>query len=168
MGGSSAINSHALIFPSRAWLDAWAEFGNEGWSAEEMVPYYHKFYSNVKPPQEVVESLHLAASDRARERLHGPIKASLPATTDRLTQTWVDTFDKAGHRIYDDVLTGSKGVGGLIIPGAVAHGERSHAGVAYLSPIADRSNVTVLEDTIVKRVIFDQNLTSDVIATGVE
>ncbi|KAI9666704.1 MAG: hypothetical protein M1821_004640 [Bathelium mastoideum] len=168
IGGSSAINSHALIFPSRAWLDAWADFGNEGWSADVMVPYYHKFYSASKIPQEVVKDLQLWADDQAGQLLHGPIKVSFPYATDRLTQVWVDTFNKAGHRIYDDVLTGSKGIGGLIIPGVVAQSERSHAGVAYLSPVLNRSNVTLLEETVVERVIFDQEPTSDVVAAGVQ
>ena len=168
IGGSSAINSHALVFPSRAWLDAWADFGNEGWGADVIVPYYHNFYSTSKMSQDVVRDLRLWADDRAGQQLHGPVKASFPYATDRLTQVWVDTFDKAGHRIYDDVLTRSKGVGALIIPGVVAHGERSHAGVAYLSPVLSRSNVTLLEETVVERVIFDQQPTSDVVAAGVQ
>ena len=168
VGGSSAINSHALVLPSRAWLDAWAEFGNKGWGADMMVPYYRSFYSITEPSPEVAKSFHLPASDQTGERLHGPIKASFPAGTDQLTQAWVDTFDKAGHRIHDDVLTGPKGVGGLIVPAAMAHGERSHAGIAYLSPILDRRNVTLLENTIVKRVILEQDHEMAVIATGVE
>ncbi|KAI9690626.1 MAG: hypothetical protein M1820_009957 [Bogoriella megaspora] len=168
IGGSSAINSHALVFPSRAWLDAWADFGNDGWNADVMIPYYNKFYSIAKPSGEVIENLHLDAFNQTEERLHGPIKVSFPTTTNQLNKVWVDTFDKAGHRIYDDVLTGSIGVGGVIIPGAVVNGERSHAGVAYLSPILSRTNVTVFENTVVKRVIFDQISSLDVNATGVE
>lgn len=30
VGGTSAINSFALIYPSKAGMDAWDEFGNEG------------------------------------------------------------------------------------------------------------------------------------------
>ena len=65
IGGTSAINSLALISPSRAWLDTWADFGNEGWGADVMVPYYHKFYSTSKMSQEVLRDLELWADDRA-------------------------------------------------------------------------------------------------------
>jgi len=30
IGGTSAINSFAIIYPSAAGIDAWAELGNEG------------------------------------------------------------------------------------------------------------------------------------------
>lgn len=42
VGGSSAINSFALIYPSAAGLDAWAELGNEGWDWEGMKEYFRK------------------------------------------------------------------------------------------------------------------------------
>lgn len=159
IGGSSAINSHAIIFPSRAWLDSWAEFGNEGWSADVMVPFYDKFYSIVTPSQEGVGGAN---------SVDGPVKASLPESLDLLEKAWIDSFDEAGHHISYDVLHRSKGVGGMLIPGAGAYGERSHAGVAYLSPISKRSNVTVAQAVLVKRVILERGHDSRVTATGVE
>jgi choline dehydrogenase-like flavoprotein len=167
-GGSSAINSHAIIFPSRAWLDSWADFGNKGWSAKEVVPYYHKFYSIAETPKDVVEKLHLASPAGAESRPNGPLKASFPTTVEPFVQAWVDTFEKAGQYIDHDVLSGSNGVGGMIIPGAAAYGERSHAGVVFLKPVLARRNLTVSEDTLVKRIIFDQGEDKDVIATGVQ
>ncbi|KAK5142611.1 hypothetical protein LTR32_005086, partial [Rachicladosporium monterosium] len=43
LGGSSAMNSYALIYPSAAGLDAWADLGNAGWDWASLKPYYRKF-----------------------------------------------------------------------------------------------------------------------------
>lgn len=165
VGGSSAINSHALIYPSRAWLDAWADFGNAGWSAEEMVPYYRKFHTLRRPDVDVEKRLLLDKIDWKSGS--GPIQASFPAMTDPLSEAWMKTFDGLGHLIDEDVLVGSRSVGGMITPCIFANGERSHAGIAYLEPVLGRSNLDLWEDVLVERILFDTSDRDSVVATDV-
>ena len=59
LGGSSAINSHALLYPSRANLDAWADLGNPGWEWKNMEQYYNKAYTIFEPTKEVKDKLRV-------------------------------------------------------------------------------------------------------------
>lgn len=45
--------------------------------------------------------------------------------------------------------------------------ERSHAGSAYYTPVADRPNLHLLTESLVEKIIFDKS-ESDVVATGVQ
>jgi choline dehydrogenase-like flavoprotein len=40
VGGSSAINSLAMIYPSASDIDAWAELGNDGWTGKLLHPTF--------------------------------------------------------------------------------------------------------------------------------
>jgi len=50
LGGSSGINSHSLVYPSRAMNDCWASIaGERRWSWVHMEPYSHRFRSTQVP-----------------------------------------------------------------------------------------------------------------------
>lgn len=165
IGGSSAINSHAVIYPSRAWLDVWTEFGNSGWSAEEIIPYYRKFRTLQQPHVNIAEYLRPNGKDWKAES--GLVEAAYPSTVDPLTTAWIETFVRLEHFADSDVLVGQRSIGGALIPGAVANGERSHSGIAYLKPARRRRNLDVLEEILVERVAWSSSEQGPVIATGV-
>lgn len=47
VGGTSAINSFALIYPSAVEVDAWSELGNGDWNWQTLAPYFRKFQTIV-------------------------------------------------------------------------------------------------------------------------
>ncbi|KAK8108101.1 uncharacterized protein PG998_010114 [Apiospora kogelbergensis] len=82
LGGSSAINSHSLVYPNRAMHDAWASIaGDSCWSWNHIQPYYRKFQSDPE----------LEGSD-------GPIQASYPAHMHIMQKAWEDVFDSLDAR----------------------------------------------------------------------
>jgi len=49
VGGSSAINALLYARGHRADYDAWAAAGNGGWSYDEVLPYFKKSETHVRP-----------------------------------------------------------------------------------------------------------------------
>lgn len=46
MGGSSSLNGMAYVRGNQLDYDAWAKMGNEGWSYDEVLPYFLKSEDN--------------------------------------------------------------------------------------------------------------------------
>lgn len=47
MGGSSVLNYMLYIRANRNDYDAWAKMGNEGWSYDDVLPYFLKSEDNL-------------------------------------------------------------------------------------------------------------------------
>lgn len=156
IGGTSAINSFALIYPSAAEIDAWAELGNEGWDWKTLAPYFLKFQTIVPPTEEVRQQLNIIHSDEHIQKSNGPIQASFPLRVTELQKVWVDTFRKLGLENISDPLDGHA-IGGHTSTCHITgdRHERSHAGDAYLNPVRGRKNLAVITNALVRKLIID-------------
>lgn len=47
MGGSSAIGYTLYVRAAKSDYDDWAAMGNEGWSYDEVLPYFKKSENNL-------------------------------------------------------------------------------------------------------------------------
>lgn len=154
IGGSSAINSHSLVFPNRAMHDAWAEIaGDERWSWERMETFYEKF--QTVQAREATGSVFPTVEPVAC----GPIQASYPRHMNILQSAWEDVFRSLGAYSDNDGASG-RATGGVTttnaIDGRAMRGERSHSGNAYLKFALGRVNLTVETEARVKRVVFQE------------
>ncbi|KAK3659020.1 hypothetical protein LTR56_001457 [Elasticomyces elasticus] len=158
IGGTSAINSFALIYPSAAGINAWAELGNVGWDWTTLAPYYLKFQTIVPPNEEVKKQLNIMHSDEKIRRSNGPIQASFPMQVTGFQKLWVDTFRTLGLDNVSDPLDGHA-LGGHTSTCHITGDkhERSHAGVAYLDPVRSRTNLTVITNALVRKLMVDQD-----------
>lgn len=152
LGGSSALNFMAVLYPSKALVDAWGALGNEGWSWEDLEPYYKKFRTIQPPSQEVKEALGLGYLDDDLTTVGGPIQVSYPVFPDLMSKTWMDVFDTLGKRLFGSYMTGA-GIGGYTTNASVdaRTGTRSHAGVGFLAPALKRANLTVVTHAQVQK-----------------
>ncbi|KAK7972542.1 alcohol oxidase [Apiospora saccharicola] len=171
LGGSSAMNIMVMMYPSRDNLDAWGALGNEGWSFDEMAPYYRKM-STITPPgpnaREVVQV------DKWHDPLldgdSGPLQIGWGNSyPESLHGAWVKTFDNLlGRGMTGDPRNG-EAVGGFQNMESVSPDTRyrSYAANAYYGPEArSRPNLTVMTNTLVVR-IETQKTPSGVVATAV-
>ncbi|KAK4507270.1 hypothetical protein PRZ48_001005 [Zasmidium cellare] len=166
IGGSSAINLMAMVYPSKTGLDTWAELGNPGWDWKSMAPYFRKFQTHVKPSKNVEEALGIDYLDGEFTGTDGPIKASFPQTLDPLQKAWIDswkTLQRSGNPI-DGV-----GNGGFAVPASidVETGRRSFAGTEYWGPVKGRGNLQTVTGALVERVELEEKGSGGVEATGV-
>jgi choline dehydrogenase-like flavoprotein len=177
-GGSSAINSHALVYPSKGYHDAWAELSENGedektqWNWEGVKEYYRKFQSLQEPSEDVRKELGIwpqAKRNDHHEGLSEGIQASFPITMHVLQKAWADTIENLGLNNLNDPLNG-KTLGGAITTNAIdaVKSERSHAGVVFLEPAAKRESLVIRSNVMVEKILFDANQKHEkLVATGV-
>ena len=158
IGGSSAINSHSLVYPNRAMHDAWADIsGDQRWSWEQMECFYQTF--QTVQGREVTDK----GSSTLEPATCGPIRASYPRHMHILQNAWEDVFRSIGAYSDQDGMSG-RAMGGVTttnaIDDSVMKGERSHSGNSFLKPALGRANLTVETAATVKRVVFQEHSSS--------
>ncbi|KAI5242566.1 alcohol oxidase [Aureobasidium subglaciale] len=158
IGGSSAINSLAIIYPSASGMDAWAELGNEGWDWKTLAPYFLKFQTIVPPSKEVRRQINIIHSDENIRKSNGPIQTVFPLQPNALHKVWLETFRTLNLENVSDPLTGHA-IGGHTSTCHITGNtrERSHAGVAYLDPVRGRENLTIVTNAVVHKVVIDED-----------
>lgn len=168
LGGSSAINIMAVVYPSKACLDGWADLGNKGWDWDAMAPYYRKFQTHCPPPKETVKPFSLDYLDQDAQGRDGPIRTSYPPALYPLGTSWIEAFEILKKVITGDPLTGTH-TGGYTSAVAVdpEKGERSYAGNSFFTPVSGRPNLHVVTGALIDRVELQANHENEAVATGV-
>jgi choline dehydrogenase-like flavoprotein len=177
LGGSSAINFTALVQPSKRSIDAWAELGNPGWDYESLSPYYSKFANLTEPTKEVSDALGLKRAERSQflSRMRsdttasGHITASFPPKIDPIQKSWLDTWTSLGLDRGDNHSL--SGLGGYAPPAAIdpESGQRSFAGLHYLSCARLRSNLRIVTQAKIDKILIERIPAAELLkATSVE
>ncbi len=157
LGGSSAINAHVFVPPSKFSIDAWGTLGNREWNWATLQGCYAKTYS-VHPTDSGQKEWLGHQWDSAAS---GPLKTSFPGKKDDpIRKAWSDTFQSLGYHMDDDPFVGSS-------PGAFSclasidgdRKERSYAATAFYLPAKNRQNLHVKTGVLVEKINFDTNTT---------
>jgi choline dehydrogenase-like flavoprotein len=180
-GGSSAINSHVLVYPSKGYHDAWdtllgagANGKKEGeWSWEGIGRYYKQFQALQEPNANARRELQIPTfgaedGDGSRNNDVG-IQASYPVTPHVLQKAWVESIQDLGYNSSKDPLDGEV-IGGSTTRNALdaKKGERSHAGIAFLEPSMKRENLVIKSNVLVGRILFaEKKQNGKLVAAGV-
>jgi choline dehydrogenase-like flavoprotein len=155
LGGSSAINSFLFTSTSKATVEGWKGLGNEGWD-------YTAYEKALK------KSFTLYKSSGEAEG-NGPLQITLGSPESLWQKAWIDGLESVGFP-KTDPLSGKLG-GPNIAPESIdpKTKQRSYATNAYLDPVRDRSNLTILTETNVTKVLLEKPPAGgDAIAKGVE
>ncbi|WP_152346078.1 GMC family oxidoreductase [Brevibacterium sp. CFH 10365] len=141
LGGSSSMNAMIYIRGNRADYDQWAADGATGWSYDEVLPYFRKAESN----------------ERGADDFHGadgPLTVSESRSMNPLCDAWVDGAVEAGFDHNEDFNSGEQlGVGRFQV--TQRDGMRCSTAVAYLHPVAERKNLTVITDAHARKVLIE-------------
>lgn len=141
LGGSSAINGLIHMRGDQSSYDRWETLGAQGWNYREMLPYLRRSEKAVGRNSDV------RGSD-------GPMVIGPKPDPDPLAQAWFDAALEIGHPMSADG-NGSVPEGVSWTETNVVDGQRQSAADAYLRPVLDRPNLTVVTDADVTRLIFD-------------
>ena len=149
IGGCSSINAMIYLRGNRADYDEWAANGADGWSYDEVLPYYKRAEDNERGASEY-------------HGVGGPQAVSDSRSMHPLVDLMIGAAVAAGIPANDD-LTGAtqEGVGRFQL--TQKGGFRHSTADAYVHPVKDRPNLEVRDSVYVERVVFDGNR-----AVGVE
>ncbi|KAK2760407.1 hypothetical protein FQN54_002477 [Arachnomyces sp. PD_36] len=170
LGGSSAINTALVLYPSKRDIDAWGSLGNPGWGFQDLEPYYRKV-STIHPPDEETKKLvGLDYFENDAVSGSGPIQISFGDSYNAINTAWLETFGHLGHRRKNDPIT-CEGTGAFIHPATIdpQTKTRSYAATAYYSSeVSERANLSVLTEALVERVLVDKTHDGSVVARGIQ
>lgn len=158
LGGSSSINAMLYIRGNRRDYNSWEELGNPGWGWKNVLEYFKKSEDNKLD--------HLF--DTHGDKFHGkggPLKINKYWSMDEdMKYVIIDALQERGHQeIWD--FNGEEHIGWATVAGTLDNGERASSARAFLAPIKDRSNLHVIKNAHVTKLVFRGN-TNEV--TGVQ
>jgi choline dehydrogenase-like flavoprotein len=137
LGGSSSINAMNFVRGHRSGYDAW---GVPGWGFDDLLPYFKR-------------TEHAPHRDAALRGIGGPLTVGPAANPHPLCEAGLLAAQEAGFRCADDVSGGLE-VGFGFSDLNIVEGRRQSAADAYLGPVRERENLTVITDALVHRVLL--------------
>lgn len=160
-GGSTLVNGQILIRGQREDYDEWRDLGAFGWGFDDLLPYFRKM-ERFEPLVDRGSDSHLPArAEREAQPIDpdfhgvsGAINLAHIRTVNPLTHAFLEAANLAGHRFNSD-FNGPRQDGYGFYTFTQSNGERVTAESAYINPIRNRSNLTILSGRRVTKVIMD-------------
>ncbi len=157
LGGSSAINAMLYVRGHPSDYDDWADLGAEGWSWDEVLPYFRRAEGNTRG----ADALHGA---------DGPLAVRDQSAPREITQAFIAACETAQIPATEDFNGPSQEGAGLYqvtqFSDGPHAGERCSAAAAYLFPVMGRANLTVLTNTLTEKVVLEDGQAVGVQAKG--
>jgi choline dehydrogenase len=151
IGGGSSINGQAMQRGFPEDFDAWAEFGNDEWSYDKVLPYFRKSEHDL----DIEDDFHGADGPMpVRRRQTGPWPV--------IQQAFYDACRQAGFGATKDT-NGQYPAGLGVSPSNNIDGMRMSAALTHLQPMRHYLNLTVRGRVFVRKVLI-----KDGKAVGVE
>ncbi|KAG9001406.1 hypothetical protein FRB90_011628, partial [Tulasnella sp. 427] len=172
LGGSSAINGMYMVRPSSLEMDTFSKIlgnmdGASAWGWDSMFQAMKK--SEIfTPPSADIQSQGNILYNPSDHGTSGVLHTSYPGYILPIVGEWTATLEAIGIPASPDANGGS-GWGGFIATSAInpTNWTRSYSKSAYIDSLPPRSNLQIMTNQTVTRVIFD-NSTGTLKATAVE
>ncbi|MCL6270384.1 choline dehydrogenase [Sansalvadorimonas sp. 2012CJ34-2] len=149
LGGSSSINAMIYIRGHADDYANWTEEGNSEWTYADLLPYFKK-------------AMHQERGECDWHGTDGPLNVTDAPYRHPVSESFLLATLEAGHKYNPDFNGASQeGMGWYQL--TMKDGERCSAARAYLHPVRDRKNLTVITEAQTTRVLFKGRQ-----ATGVE
>jgi choline dehydrogenase len=152
LGGCSSINAMIYMRGQRSDYDHWAKLGNRGWGWDDVLPVFKR----SERYQHGADAWHGAGGElRVEER----------RVNWEILDAWRDAAAACGIPKITEFNRGDN-FGNAYFQMNQRRGVRWSATKAFLRPVMNRSNLTVLTDANVRRILFTE-LRDEPRATGV-
>ena len=141
LGGSSAINGMVYMRGHPRDYDDWAAAGNPGWSYEEVLPYFRRSEHNE------------TFRDPVFHGQGGEMNVAMPAPLNGM----VDVLFKAAEQLqipYRSDFNGADQDGFGLRQVTQKNGFRVTTATAFLDPVRERKNLTILTGAQADRIMF--------------
>ncbi|MFD2176935.1 GMC family oxidoreductase [Veronia pacifica] len=142
MGGSSNINAMLYIRGNLRDYDEWADLGNTGWSAEDILPYFLKNEKNER------------FSDSPYHSNSGKLNVADPFHIHDLSRVFVKAGEEYGLS-YNEDFNGETQAGVGYYQVTQKDGCRFNANRAYLEEHSNNDKLRIETRANVRRILFD-------------
>ncbi len=153
LGGSSAINAMIYIRGVPNDYNRWAAAGNAGWSFEDVLPYFKK-------------SEHCEAGANELRGQGGELNVAPATDPSEINELFLQAAQNQGYRVNQD-FNGVEQAGVGMFQVTMKGGERCSAARAFLDPIMDRKNLTVITRATTEKILIDDSDPQHKRASGV-
>ncbi|XP_054715571.1 glucose dehydrogenase [FAD, quinone]-like [Uloborus diversus] len=143
LGGCSTMNHMMYVRGNRHNYDNWSKLGAKGWSYQEVLPYFKKLEDN-RDPDIVANGYH---------NVGGPITAMRPDYTTETKPPMLQSAENVGYQSVDS--NGPVQTGLYDHQGNVRDNQRCGTAKAYLVPAENRTNLDILPNAMVTKVIIE-------------
>ena len=142
LGGSSCLHGMIYIRGQKEDFDDWADAGNEGWSYEDLLPYFRRHEHNTS----------------GENRYHG---VGGPLWVDEVAGQFdmAEQFVKAGEEVgipFNPDFNGEQQEGIGYFPVNIKNGIRQSSAASHLKPSRKRPNLTIETHALATRVLIDK------------
>ena len=151
LGGSSGLNYMAYVRGHPGDFDAWAAGGAEGWSYDEVLPYFPK----SRGLRAAGPAGRHARPRRARHRRPAGGVGALSRSSRASSSSSRPRAAGIPSRVTTTVATASAPGVASLFQTTTKDGRRSSTFHAYLEPAMDRENLTVVTGALVERVLLE-------------
>ncbi len=141
LGGSSSINAMVYTRGQRQDYDSWAAQGNDGWSYDDVLPYFKR-------------SEHNERGGCDYHGTGGPLNVADLRSKHPICEAFIQAAVEKGERPTDD-FNGAEQEGVGWYQTTQKEGRRFSAAAAYLHPVSHRPNLDIMTDTQTTRVLLE-------------
>jgi choline dehydrogenase len=145
IGGCSAVNAMIHIRGNRRDFDFWAELGNQGWSYEQVLPYFKKsetYYGPLSPYHGDNGPLSIIDCRDPQPVLHALVEAHVELGAQEKYTDFNGATQEAGAGFYQTTRT--------------LEGIRATAASAFLKPVLGRKNLRLLSQARATRLLIEK------------
>jgi len=138
LGGSSSSNAMCYIRGHATDYDNWAALGCDGWSFNDVLPYFKRSENQ----------------ERGADEFHGvggPLNVADLRSPNPLSEAFVAAGVQAGHPFNND-FNGAQQEGVGLFQVTQINGQRCSTAKGYLTPVRSRPNLTVIPSTHATRI----------------
>lgn len=154
LGGSSSINAMIYMRGNRLDYDEWEKLGAKGWNYESVLPYFKK-------------SEHQQNGSNEYHGTGGPLSVCNLRSPFKISKTLIEAAKELGFAHNPD-FNGEQQAGFGLFQVTQKNGERHSAAAAYLKPIAHRSNLEVITEAHVHKILIENVQREGFRAVGVQ
>ncbi len=141
LGGSSSTNAMLYVRGNKWDYDHWAALGNPGWSYQDVLPFFKK-------------AEHNEHFDDEYHGQDGPLNVSDASDASELNLPFLAACEALGIPRNDD-YNGARQEGCFMYQRTVVNGERCSAAKAYLTPVLDRPNLSVVTHAYTEKILLE-------------
>jgi choline dehydrogenase len=142
LGGSSSINAMVFVRGQRSDFDGWKAAGNPGWGWDDVLPYFKSFEN-------------FEGSANGERGTGGPLNViDVAGSAHPLCDTFLEAAEQAGFSRTPD-YNGDSQEGVAVYQITTKRGMRASSATAFLRPAMHRSNLEVVTNAFVRRIVIE-------------